>query len=75
VPVSVPVPPPSVPAPLQPDKAKGRIAKHRAKAPDQRILDRDRAEGFIVVIPLKVVDSCRFLIFKFNNSRTILSSF
>jgi hypothetical protein len=73
VPVSEFVPPLSVPAPLQPDKAKGRIAKHREKAPAQTILDR--AEGFIVVIPLKVVDSCRFLIFKFNNSRTIISSF
>jgi hypothetical protein len=70
--VSEPVPP--LPPPwLQADKAKGRMAKVRAKAPARTILDKP--ESFIVVVPVEVVNSCKFLIFKFKNSGTILSSF
>jgi hypothetical protein len=54
--VSEPVLPPSVVPELQADKAKGRMAKLRVKAPAQTILDK--SEGFIVVVFLK---GCKFL--------------
>jgi hypothetical protein len=61
--VSEPVlPPPLVPPWLQADKAKGRMAKLRVKALAQTNLGK--SQGFIVVVPLKVTNSCRFLIFK-----------
>jgi hypothetical protein len=73
--VSEPVPPvpPSVPPWVQADKVMGRMPILRAKALAQRIFDK--LEGFIVVAPLKVVNSRWFLIFKFKISETILSSF
>jgi hypothetical protein len=71
--VSVPVPPPLVPLWVQADKAKGRMAKVTAKAVVQTVLDK--SEAFIVGVPIKVVNSGRFLIFKFKNSGIILSSF
>jgi hypothetical protein len=72
--VVVSVPPPPVPPWLQADKAMGIIAKVRAKALARKILDK--LESLMVVVPLRGVNSCRFLIlFKFNNSRTIVSSF
>jgi hypothetical protein len=72
--VSEPVPPPLLPPPgVQADKASGRMAKLTAKALAQTVLDK--LEAFIVVIPVKVVNYSRFLIFKFQTSRTILPSF
>jgi hypothetical protein len=49
------------------------MAKLTAKALAQTVLDK--LEAFIVVIPVKVVNYRRFLIFKFQTSRTILPSF
>jgi hypothetical protein len=76
--VSEPVPPPLLPPPgVQADKASGRMAKLTAKALAQKVLDK--LEAFIVVIPVvipvKVVNYSRFLIFKFQTSRTIVPSF
>jgi hypothetical protein len=73
-PVVVPVPgvapaPPLVSLWLQADKANGRIAKLRAKVLAQTILDK--LKGFIVVVPFQIVNSCKSLTFKFNNSGTI----
>jgi hypothetical protein len=72
--VSVFVPlPPLLPPWLQADKAKGRMAKLRAKVLARTALKRWQA--FIVGVPLKVVNFWRFLIFKFKNRVSILSSF
>jgi hypothetical protein len=76
--VSEPVPPSLLPPPgVQADKASGRMAKLTAKALAQTVLDK--LEAFIVVIPVvipvKVVNYSRFLIFKFQTSRTIVPSF
>jgi hypothetical protein len=53
------------------------MAKLTAKALAQTVLDK--LEAFIVVIPVvipvKVVNYSRFLIFKFQTSRTIVPSF
>jgi hypothetical protein len=68
--VSVPVPP-LVPSWVQADKAMGRMAKLRAKALAETILDK--SEIFILVVPLKLVNSGRFLILRFKKSRPILT--
>jgi hypothetical protein len=71
--VSEPEPVP-LPSWLQADKPKGRTAKVRTKALAHTVLDK--SESFIIVFPFNVVNSFRFLIFKFKfkNRVTILSS-
>jgi hypothetical protein len=83
VPVPEPVPPgvvvvsepPPVPPPpwSQADKAKGTMAKVRAKALAQTVLGK--LEGFIVVFPFKVVNSRSFLNIQFQKQWNYLSSF
>jgi hypothetical protein len=72
--VSPVVPPPSVVPPwLQADKAKGRMAKLRANALVQTVLDK--LERFIVVVLLKVVNSCGFVNILVYKKWNVFSSF